>query len=394
MALKLKKISFFDYKQNIIAKTLKALSLVTFSKLEKNKVVVFEKPLSGVLKKTILYDIPHTVLPASYETFYFSPKIFMFFIKNLLWVYLPYRKYRSFYLCYLLSCIEFIKPKIVISYISYNYIFHAIGEIYTDADFYVIQNGNVDTDSVRDLLPAPPKMGSIWNMQNFLCFGKYYIDLYCKHGHSARKFHPVGSLKGSFYKSEVCPGPIAKDFQLCLISQWRELDGTQDAREMLDAFSVLCDFTSRYIKKHKVSLCVATCSQNQKEKVFFGGFFNSDVTIIENDQCQFSSYSAVDRSNVALEFSSTLGYEVFGWGQKVLFCNFSGKDISSFPFDGLWFLKVRDYTEFENRVSFLLKLSDAEYRRLSEETARKIMNYDFANPVHTYMRGIIKNRIS
>lgn len=394
MVLDFKKISFFDHKQNLITKTLKALSLVTFSKLKKNKVVVFERTQSDILEKTILYDIPHTVLPASYEIFYFSPMIIIYFIKNLLFVYLPYRKYRSLYLCYLLGCIEFIKPKIVISYLEYNYIFHAIGEIYSDADFYAIQNGIVDRDSVRDLLPSPSKMGGVWSMQNFLCFGKYYIDLYRKHGHSARKFHPVGSLKGSFYKSKVCPGQIPKEFQICLISQWRGWFKIPDVREILDPFSVLCDFTNRYIEKHKVSLCIAGCSKNQKEKEFFENFFSSDVTFVENDNYRFSSYSTVDRSNVALTLNSTLGYEVFGWGQKVLFFNQPGKALWNFPFDGLWSLKVHDYAEFENRVSFLLKLSDAEYRRLSDESARKVMNYDFANPVHAYMRDIIKNCIS
>lgn len=377
-----------------LTKVLKALSRVTFSKPEKNRVVVFEKTQSDLLEKTILYDIPNTVLPASYEIFYFSPMIFIRFIKNFLFVYLTNRKYRSLYLCYLLSCIEFIKPKIVISYLEYNYIFHAIGEIYTHADFYAIQNGHVDEDCVRNWLPAPPKMGSVWNMQNFLCFGQYYVDLYRKHGHSARRFHPVGSLKGSFYKSKVCPGQAPKEFQLCLISAWRESVEDQDTRIMLDMLGVLCGFANRYIEKHKVSLCIALRSSKQEEKDFFLKFFNADLTFIENDQCRFGSYSAADRSDLTLAPCSTLGYEVFGWGSKILFCNFPAKASWNFPFDGLWSLNVGVYAEFENRISLLLKLSDSEYRRLSEETARKVMNYDFANPVHTYMRDIIKNCIS
>lgn len=390
----LKKLSFVDRERNLLSKALQALSRVTFSAPKKNKVVIFDVSNCDMLKSMILDDIPHTVLPAAYEIFYVRPIIILYFIKNLFLVFLPHKKYRSLYLLYLLSCIEFIKPKIVISYLEYHYIFHAIGEIYTHADFYAIQNGVVCADVVRDWLPAPPKMGSVWNMQNFLCFGKYYIDLYRKHGHSAQKFHPVGSLKGGFYKSKLCPGQIPKEFQICLISQWRESVEFQDIRTIVDMLGVLCDFTNRYIEKHKVSLCIATVSKNQKEKDFFRRFFSSDVTIIENDYHRFSSYFAVDKSNVALTLTSTLGFEAFGWGQKVLFCNLPGKAIWDFPFDGLWSLNLQDYAEFENKLSFLLKLSDSEYKRLSEEAAREVMNYDFSMPPHDYMRKIVLEQLA
>ena len=364
---------------------------------EKNYVVVFDRTGSEILEKLILDNIKHTILPVRYELFYISPRIIVFFIKNFLQKYLRYYKYRSLYFIYLLSCIEYISPKVVITFIDNNSFFYAISEVYEKAIFYAIQNGCRNKYS----LAKPLRPGSSYSMPNFICFGRYETDLYRQYGRSVNKFHPVGSLIGGYYRSQISENKLKCKFDLCLVSIWRKhimiVNPQIDDVEKFyfkNPILILDEYLPKFVEESGLSLCIATCSPEREEIDYFKRIYGDRAQIINCDRLNFSTYAAMDNSYIILTTGSTVAYEAFGWGKKVLFCNFSKDRNYNFEMDGFWSINNCCYDTFKKQLNYLIKVDDQEYARLTKEFARYVMNYDFSMPPHNYIRKIITQHVS
>lgn len=376
---------------NLFSKILQALVKTHICPLPKTQVLIFDSMGSDILEKLILQDIKYAILPARYEKFYISREILFNFIKNFIGRYLRYKKYRSLYFIYLLSCVECIEPKIVITFIDNNFLFHMISSVYRKAVFYTIQNGTRDSDS----LPAPLLFGTVFPISNYVCFGDYEVDFYNRHGYIVDKFHPVGSLIGGYYKSEVLRGKSDNKFDLCLVSQWRRsiMFGNQYP-EFKASIATLDNFLKRFIDETRLTLCIAACSNDQQEKDYFKRIYGNHAQIINLDRTNGSTYLAMDNSSVILTFCSTAAYEAFGWGKKVLFCNFSGDCINDFSLQGFWSLRDNRYESFKVSLEYLLNLDYSKYVDFTREAARYVMNYDFEMPAHKYIRKRILECLS
>jgi len=385
-------------KNNFFSKLFYASRRIKLCLPKKTDVIIFDSSGSDVIQAMILHDINHEVWPCRYETFYLTPLIAIYFVKNFILKYIRYKKYRSLYLIYLLSCIEYVKPKVVITFIDYNYLFHAISEIYDEAKFYTIQNGIKCKHSMTTLLPQPPHFGNAFSIQNFLCFGQYEVDLYREFNHSACKFHPVGSLIGGYYKSKIRPFNPEIEFDLCLISQWRKATMIEgQSPENKKAILTLDSYLSKFITERNLSLCIATCANKQEdakaEAEYYKKTYGAKIKIINHNREGLSTYFAMDKSKILLTFNSTAGHEAFGWGKKVLFCNFSGISSYGFPVDGFWTIENKNYDEFRRQLEYLIEIDDSEYVHLTKAVSLYVMNYDFSMPQHTYMRKIILERL-
>jgi len=385
-------------KNNFFSKLFCASKRIKLCSPKKTNVIIFDLPGSDVIKRLILHDINHEIWPCRYDMFYLSPLIAIYFVKNLILKYFRYKKYRSLYLIYLLSCVEYVKPKIVITFIDYNSLFHAISEIYVKADFYAIQNGFRCKHNMPTFLPHPDRFGSAFSIKNLLCFGQYEIDLYREFDCSVRKFHPVGSLIGGWYKSKMRPSNPEIEFDLCLVSQWRKeiiLEGQYP--EDRKAIVTLDNYLSKIIAEKKLSLCIASCANAQEdveaEIEYYKKTYGAKTKIIDRDRKGLSTYLAMDKSKLVLTFNSTAGYEAFGWGKKVLFCNFSGNRMHGFPMDGFWAVENKNYDGFRGQLEYLMEMDDSEYIHLTKAAALSVMNYDFSMPLHKYMRRIILERL-
>lgn len=353
---------------------------------KKNYVVIFDREGSSILEKLILDNIQHTILPVRYELFYISPRIIVSFIKIFLGKYLKHNKYRSLYFVYLLACIEYISPKVVITFIDNNTFFYAISEVYKGAVFYAIQNGRRNIDA----LARPLRPGSNYSIPNFICFGRRETDFYRQYGYSVNKFHPVGSLIGGYYRNNISENKLKYMFDLCLVSQWRRcIMLGNEWPQIKTSFATLNNFLKRFIDETRLTLCIATYSQNQGEIDYFKRIYGDRARLINFDRLNFSTYAAMDNSHIILTGDSTAGYEAFGWGKKVLFCNFSNDRNYNFEIDGFWSINNCCYDTFKKQLNYLIKIDDQEYARLAKEVARYVMNYDSEMPAHKYIRGRI-----
>ena len=153
------------------------------------------------------------------------------------------------------------------------------------------------------------------------------------------------------------------------------------------------EFTLTFINEKKLSLCIATASDEKEEEQYYQNIYGAKAAIINFDREAMSTYFAIDKSEIVLTFCSTVGYEAFGWGKKVLFCNFSKDAGRDFPIAGAWAMNSDNYSDFKQKLECLLQMDNAEFRRLSGAAAKHVMNYDFAMPVHVYLRQIIAKRL-
>lgn len=371
------------------------LSKIKFRGPQKSDVVIFDSTGSEFINKLILNGIDYAVLPVRHEEFYFTPKLAELFLKNFFCKFILRRDCRNIGFIYMLSCIECMQPKIVVTFIDNNCVFHAISNVYDKADFYTIQNGIRTNHALRDFLPKPPRFGSFFKIKNLICFGEYERELYHRYGHSIGKLHPVGSLIGSYFKSELAKDNENPVFDVCVISQWRRLIMLKghhpNVKNAIDTTNI---FLSKSIEKKKISICVALRSNEKEEREYYVNLFGPEVHLVNFDQENMSTYFAMHKSKVIVTYCSTVGYEALGWGKKVLFCNFSGEERRNFIIDGFWSINKIDYEEFKRKFDYLINIDQKEYRNLTKDVAKYVMNYDPLIPVHKYIRDIVLRKLA
>lgn len=378
----------------MLIKVLKNISKIRHKKYRRNDVLIFDGVGSNILDKIILADIRYTILYSRKEVLYLSLEIMVRLIKNIIKA-LFRGKYRTLYLLYLLSCVESIKPKIVITLIDNSYLFQAISRLYTEAEFYAIQNGVKLEISLKDYLPEYPPEAKLISLPNLVCFGQQIIDIYRKHKHKVDHFFPLGSLIGGYYKSQVSDPTAAIQSDICLVSQWRS-DFTfrgQDL-ESKQSFDMLNRYLSRYQKESGLRLCIATCSNDKREIEYFQTFYDSSQVVInEFDRLNFSTYREMDKSHVIVANDSCAAFEAFGWGKKVLFCNFTEMTAYNFPKPGIWSTNKIDFDDFCNKLDDLIKMDYKKYILNAKESMRYVMNYDFSKPAHVFIKKLIHDKI-
>lgn len=373
----------------------------------RNNILVFDNEGSYILKKTILYDMEYTVLQSRKERYYVTLTLACLFVKNLkhiklvyLTQYPPIKRIRKLlgqlilqlYGIYLLCCVEYISPKIVITWIDNHCLFHWISRTYNKAEFYAIQNGVRAESNVKHRLPKPPELGSIISMPNFICFGDYEKDLYTANGHMIDNFYPVGSLLAGWYKAQNINSKCEKIYDLCLISQWHAKPEGEDPQVNV-CLTRLNEFIARFLKDNPMPFYVATRSEDSREIEYFKSTFRDKVKIIEQEKDGFSTYRAMDRSKVIISFGSTAAREAFGWGEKVLFCNFSGLSACDFPREGFWELNEYDYEKFKKCLNDIISMDKKDYALAAKEAADYVMKSDINNPPHVYIRQVLLKKL-
>jgi surface carbohydrate biosynthesis protein len=281
----------------------------------------------------------------------------------------------------------------VITWVDNDFTFQWLSKKYKNAEFYAIQNGGrlKSCLTTKDSKEVPRKI----SMPHFVCFGQNVVDNYRKFGHEIDDPICLGSLKAGYYQQVIKKNPAKKIFDICIVPQ-----GTIEVNEKLQDDwmkndQIIFDIMAQYIKKNNTRVAIALRSSTTEEYEFFFKKFGDTVTIVrqhENDR--YSTYRTMDNSEVIINNYSTAGFEAFGWGKKVLFCNFYGDAIYEIFSKNLFSVKNLDYTMFEKELNKLLAMDQDEYMMLTKIQRKYIMNYDPELPVHEYMKNIIRNLIN
>ena len=168
---------------------------------------------------------------------------------------------------YLYSLIEFVRPKLVITYIDNDWHFQYLAKICKNSIFFAIQNGVRSRVNLEHDLPKKPHPGSKIFHKYFFCFGNHEVKSYQKFGHFVEKFVPVGSLRLSWCLQKIKQNKLTVKNKphILLISQWDEkMIGENLYPEFLYGIEKLNNFFKKFIDKHNVKLNIIPRSNSKK----------------------------------------------------------------------------------------------------------------------------------
>jgi surface carbohydrate biosynthesis protein len=359
----------------------------------RSNIVIFDEAQSELIANYILKGYSYFVYNMRPEKIYISPLIIYYFIKSL-------RRFDSNKLTiskgklrsvlvrlrqyYRMASFFAMKPKIVISSNDNSAIFHWLSKNYKDAEFFAIQNGhrrNYEFNKAHTRMYIP----------HFFCYGDYDKDRYLRYGHVVENSYPVGSLMIGIYR-ERFQNNNKKEYDISIISEYRNhifRDASSDHHQKRSQI-LTHKLLAQYVNKNQSLKVALINNKNTKEDEidFFRNIYNDSVNYIKNDRNKYTSYNVVDKSSIVVGFQSTLTFEAFGMGRKVLVIDFTDSNDYN-DYEPIILLKKPSYSELENRLNELLAEPYEDYHKRTKEYASYVMNYDPSRPPHKIIREII-----
>lgn len=381
----------------------------SFNNPRKTDVLIWDSMNNDILSRYTLYDIDHGILPVRGEIVFLSPQIIKNSLKILLNLFfkrlLKSEEMSDFGLMrvYSLACIQYINPKVVITFIDNNPTFYWLANTFLKATFYAVQNGNriynttleyfhdnigyppydleTDTFSVRQIL-------KITKETRLVVFGEHEIAFYRKYNPDIGLCYAIGSLKGSFYRYIFLKETPKIEYDLCLVSVYRR-SGVDNSFRYKNDLETTVNYVYQFIQETGSSLCIALANEGlQEEYDFYRKKFGNNVTLIENNKKKFSVYEAMCKSKVIVSDSTAL-IEAFGWGKKVLFCHNTCDPYADHTFSDICTANDVDYNCFKNKLMYLFELDEAIYIDMTRDAQKYMMNYDPDMPATIFLRNLI-----
>lgn len=363
-------------------------------------VVVFDREGSDMLATAVLAGVPHQVMSVRGEQWVAGWRVWAGVLHGLRlidWRWVrhdprgPVRALRGeLFKAYLYGYLCALRPRVVLTFIDTSWHFMWLSRNYRGARFFAVQNGVRSAWNLVDDRPPPPHVGHVMSMPALFCFGDYERDLYTRLGQQVDLLVPVGSLRADWYLSRVAPVRPSRACDICLVSQWL-VAMVEDAGVFPDiqqSLRTLDGYLVRYLDERAATACVALRSADPREQAHFVRTYGDRVAIPPRDPAAMSSYAVIDRSEVTLSMDSSIQREAYGWGKKVLFCNYSGREVNrSSPVIDLCYLDQEGYERFRDRLDRLLAMPADDYRAAIADNARYLMRCQPDEPSFDMVRA-------
>ncbi len=368
-----------------------------FKDIPQTDIVIFSKINSHYITEYILEGLQYYIFNLNTKKIYFNIKIAYYFLVSIrLLNFKELNKseqklqeiLKQLRYIYFLSCLKIINPKVVITFIDNSQELHWLSRKLKSATFLAIQNGN------RPKFQLDNKQKQFH--KHFFSFGNNDLDRYKRFGHTIECFYPVGSLKASIYKMKN--ENLNLEYDISVISQYEEelFQKTKlEDRLKWNSMEKMHKFLNRYIEEHnvKAALLLIRNNHNAEDEIkYFDKLYNNNIQYIKNDRKKMVSYSSVEKSDVIVDFYSTLSIEAFGWGKKILLCDFTNSDDYN-DYNSIIMFREPYYEAFKVRLNELRNESYDEYQRRTKKYSAYIMNNDLKNPPFKTIRKIIDNHL-
>lgn len=364
----------------------------------KYKIVVYDDveidDLKLVLKNYDYFTLKTRV--QNIDEIYITPSIIKRFIKNF---------NGNLMTSYLISLIEVINPKIIITFIDNSFKFSEIAKkLHNKIHFLAIQNAyRIDIGEYKHRykkkLTITDYRKKIF-LPNFLCFGQFDIDLYKKHKINIKKFFIVGSLRLANFFDNLKKKKInlkKSKYEICLISEsFIGRNKLFDIKNFEEKSALVVKYTIRFCIKFNMKFIYPLKYKDKKSELLF---YKKYLTNLEykylkknsiSKKNNYSTYSIMQQSKVSVAVITTLLSEQLATGQKILACNLTPTHLWDFPVNGICFIKNCDYKLFEKRLLEIYKMPKKNYF----QKIKKNKNYlvDFKKNYSTIKK--IKDKIN
>ena len=300
---------------------------------------------------------------------------------------------------WLSALINSISPRLVVSFADNNKVLA----------HYASANAKVPVIFIQNALRGTA--GSITpeqDLPHYLAFGEVEKELFTALSVKCEKYQPVGSLKLGFALVEHRSNR-SNIFDMAFISHYRpEMESpssTPIEKQVKNCqsrlFSLLCGYSAQRQFSTVVILKTRDKHSQQKEKDYFirhaGGHELRFVTADKSHR-ELDSYHAGLSSTVIVHPGSTLGFELFAAGKKVLFgAGIDANLISTWGVE-LYFQRLPEVVrlplecnqrEFDRYCDELRAMSDEEYSSETADIARSIIAMPTNEQPHTRVKEII-----
>lgn len=271
------------------------------------------------------------------------------------------------------SIIQYLGPLAVITFIDNISIMGKLSNLFPDCLVISVQNGvRFKGDWYQD-----------YKLPTYFGFGEYERELIKDSAVHVDEYQAVGSLKMGLFLSELGNYERRPDSngRVCFISQYRHnMLGSDDQPWYEKFFSynreVFVDLVN-WSKENNFQLDVAMVSSrinknfDNEINYFKGSVDCSNVCFHPKVQESFSSYNVCINAEVLVAVDSTLGFEMFGYGKKILFCGAMNDSFMSVRGSFGLFEKMPKFVLLKEeggeqeslnwKLSNLLTMSDKEY---------------------------------
>jgi surface carbohydrate biosynthesis protein len=349
---------------------------ITFSSPKKKNLIVFDD-MSVEELKYVINDYNYFVLQTRAEKIkeiYFSFNLIFITIKN-------FRG--NIFDAYLISLIEVINPKVIITFIDNSFRFYKFAKIlekkYT---FLAIQNGaRYEHKTISYLIKEKIIKPNYYNpyIPNFCCFGQYEVDDYKKYNLKVKNFFKVGSLRTANFLEDLKNSSenLRKKYDICYISEpyaWDLiLNYNNQNLPMEERVGLVLKFVVRFCMENNKKLVLVSRAKKEnvigfnREQNFFKKYLTAkEFNFLEKKifyrRDKFYSYKQMMQSRVVISSMSTMLRENLALKGKTLVCSYMPTDIFEFPIkDQLCVIKTRDYKKFEKRLLYILSIPNKKY---------------------------------
>ncbi len=303
-------------------------------------------------------------------------------------------KYSSF--CAALA--KTLGAKVVISFNDNNAFLGILQDKFPDKLVIAVQNG---ARSVHDRCTG--SWGANVAIPHYYGFGDYEKDLMNEKKLRICEYVKAGSLKlGLALSNQNINNEIVYD--VCFISQFRHkkrLECQKAAEPMLKTQKLLFNIIHNICSANNYSLVVAMTTDihdedYERELDYYrpeGEY--SNIKFVANDRMDYTSYNTGFASRLVTSLWSTLSFELFGAGQRLLFSGllhqldklYYKKLLENMPSDVL--LYEMDEKHIHEKIEALLNMTDNEYL----EKAAFARDY-YMRCERPYPHEMIKKRIA
>lgn len=249
-----------------------------------------------------------------------------------------------------------------------------------------------------------------------LCWGPWTAENFSGFGRNESRFLAVGPLIDGLYRG-IRPELIEKTVPICLVSTvkgkdwWGEVIG-----ERRNGYEILVGYLARFAAAHSTAVHVAlTIDRDQygvgdadAERKWFLDRLGPETQFTEPSLMsgdpnvelagrrepryvkeRYATYFLCDRSQITLGMCSSVLWESFGRGNKILAVNPTTNSIYDFPIAGPWSMGQVTYEEFEHRLLALISMSDDEWLTISASARSELIAYNSEEPPHRKIRNLL-----
>ena len=303
------------------------------------------------------------------------------------------------------AIIETKNPKVIMTFIDNDSLIGDLSLLFPNKLFIVIQNG-IRIDESYSL-----GVKNNGNVPVFFGFGGQQKNLLLKKGVSIKEYISVGSLRCGLFLSEYNKSISKKNKNtLCFISQYTKIWEDSKDQAFRDSNLILKSVFNNAVEwsiknGFKINLAMRRSGvglNSYEDELEFYSYKNNTefISCYKSEPAFFSSYKAAHKSSVIISVGSTLAFEMFGLGYKVLFCpgTRDNRFITKKGWNDLFsdmpdFIKLESLEPdlFNKKLDCLNNMSENEYLTKTIKVREYFMVLDKSNPPHRAISDYIED---